>query len=434
MNDIRAALAGSHYAAVSNHIKNDPTPKDQAVYVPSISPGYAIDVYRKAWARSLPQGVEADDFNFLDPKNDFFRISHALYSAGQALGKKDKPCIVTKRDRQNTILIGDSGGYQTATQNRSFSTNAERKEVLDWLEAHCDYAMTLDAPTAPVIERRGYLYRTTGECLDATLVHLNYFANNRSNRSVKFLNVLHGNNPQEADAWYRAVKGFGFEGVAFAGILRLNIYEMVRRILVMLQDGTLERIQWIHVLGTNRLDTAVLLTAIQRAIKTHFGLDVRISFDTSSPFRNLKWGNAITLPHLDGSLMTMGQSAAPDGHQFLQSTVPWPWPSPLGNRMVMGDFCVPTKNGSYRDQQSNHYLAHHNLAALCWGIALANRVFDAEGLNGLHTIGRAEGAAVEAIDRIFKSRSLVTLASYQSTFARLRCGFKPTGGEVERQI
>ena len=76
--------------------------------------------------------------------------------------------------------------------------------------------------------------------------------------------------------------------------------------------------------------------------------------------------------------------------------------------------------------QCNHYIAHHNLAALCWGIALANRVFDAESLNRNHTIGRNVGAAVEAIDRVFKARSTVRLAAYQSVFARLRHGFTPT--------
>ena len=83
--------------------------------------------------------------------------------------------------------------------------------------------------------------------------------------------------------------------------------------------------------------------------------------------------------------------------------------------------------------QCIHYLAHHNLAALCWGIALANRVFDAESLNRNHTIGRNVGAAVEAIDRVFKARSTVRLAAYQSVFARLRHGFTPTA-EITKSV
>lgn len=420
MDNLLRGNGRRHYASVTNHIMNDPTPKDQAVYVPSISPGYAIDVYNKRWARPLPQGLKPEDFDFLDPNNAFFRISHALYSAGQALKNKHRPCIVTRRDRNNTILICDSGGYQTATQNKPFNTDAERKEILNWLETHADYAITLDAPTVALRERPDYIYRSHQECLNATLIHLKYFQNHRSNPHVRFLNALHGNSPAEADHWYNSVRKFDFEGFAFAGCLRLNIYEMIRRILTMLHDGTLEKVQWIHVLGTNRLDTAVLLTTIQRAIKEHLGLNIRISFDTSTPFLNLSFGAAITLPKFDTSGMTIDQSDVPDGNQFMGSDVPWPWPSPLGNRMVMGDVCVQTLNGCYRDQQSSHYVAHHNLGALCWAIALANRVFDAEGVNGIHTVGKPIGAAVEAIYRVFRSRSQVILSGYQSTFAKLR--------------
>jgi hypothetical protein len=420
MDNLLRSNGRRHYAAVTNHIMNDPTPKDQAVYVPSISPGYAIDVYNRKWIRPLPDGLRPEDFDFLDPNNDFFRISHALYSAGQALQYQNRDCIVTRRDRNNTILICDSGGYQTATLNKAFNTDAERKAILSWLETNADYAITLDAPTAPLLERPDYIYRNYNACLQATQVHLKYFKANRSNTAVKFLNALHGNTPAEADHWYSAVRTWDFEGFAFAGRLRLNTYEMIRRLLVMLRDGTLEKVQWLHVLGTNRLDTAVLLTAIQRAIKKHLQLNIRISFDTSTPFLNLGYGTAVTLPKLEIKGMSIDQRDVPDGYQFIGSNVPWPWPSPLGNRMVMGDFCVPTLSGCYRDQQSNHYLAHHNLGALCWAIALANRVFDAEGINGTHTVGRPIGAAVEAIDKIFRSRSEVILSGYRSTFAKLR--------------
>ena len=426
MDSFRAPMPNSYYPTAKNDLQNDPTPKDQAVYVPSISPPFAIDVYQRNWTRPHPDGITDDDLNFLDPNNRLFRISHALSSAGQALNQTSD-CIIRRRDRQNTRLIGDSGGYQTATQNRLFNTDPERKQVLDWLEAQADYGMTLDAPSAPVLSKPNYAYRSTQECLDATLVHLRYFANHRSNSHLKLLNVLHGNDQVEADHWYDAVKGFRFEGIAFASAQRNNIYEIVRRVLIMHREGYLEKVQWIHALGCGDLDTAVLLTAVQRAIKTHLGIELRISFDTSSAFRSLRWGNVYTIPNLVTKHMFMPTSDVPDGYQFVGSDIPWPWPSPLGNYMRMRDFCVNTMNGSYRDRQSNQYLAHHNLSALCWGIALANRVFDAESLNRNHTIGRNVGAAVEVIDRVFAARSTVLLAGYQSVFARLRHGFTPTG-------
>ena len=58
MHDLRHS---SYYPAVHNHIIDDPTPKDQAIYVPSVTPGYAMDVFAQKWARPLPNGINASD-------------------------------------------------------------------------------------------------------------------------------------------------------------------------------------------------------------------------------------------------------------------------------------------------------------------------------------------------------------------------------------
>jgi hypothetical protein len=99
--------------------------------------------------------------------------------------------------------------------------------------------------------------------------------------------------------------------------------------------------------------------------------------------------------------------------------------------MVLGDFCVPKppKANRYRDTQSNHYLAHHNLAALCWGISLANRVFDSETVNRQHTIARVVGEAVEAIDKIIASGTMSTLTKCRPSFVALRHSAKSADDE-----
>ena len=92
MDDQRYPFAHSPYPQVANDLVNDPTPKDQAIYVPSVSPGYAKDAYAQKWERDMPAGVADGDLNFLDPQNKLFRISHAMTSAGQALNQK-QPCM-----------------------------------------------------------------------------------------------------------------------------------------------------------------------------------------------------------------------------------------------------------------------------------------------------------------------------------------------------
>ena len=434
MDDQRYPFAHSPYPQVANDLVNDPTPKDQAIYVPSVSPGYAKDAYAQKWERDMPAGVADGDLNFLDPQNKLFRISHAMTSAGQALNQK-QPCIITERDRKSTLIIGDSGGYQIASNRMRINGDADRMKILRWLEATADVAMTLDVPTGPVL-KGGYGFRSTKDCLTATMEHLDFFHRNRQPEKVRFLNVLQGNTVAEANAWYNAVKKYPFEGWAFAGVLRHNIEYFLQRIIRMADENQLQDKTWIHVLGTCELETAVLLTALQRAINDTMGIPLRISYDTSSPFRILSFGRVYTLPKFDTNHMSMGGGTAPDGYGFVDSRIRWPWPSPLGDRMTLGDFCVDrlVTARTNQDTQSNHYLAHHNLAALCFGIAMANRVFDSECVNHQHTIGLPVGAAVEAINRVLRVGTMSEVRKYQRTFSHLRHGVVPQSGEDERDF
>ena len=434
MDDQRYPFAHSPYPQVADALVDDPTPKDQAIYVPSVSAGYAKDVFAQRWSRDMPAGVSEGDLNFLEPQNKLFRISHAMTSAGQALNQK-QPCIISERDRASTLIIGDSGGYQIASNRMRINGDQDRLKILRWLEATADVAMTLDVPTGPVL-KGGYRFQSTRDCLAATLEHLDFFHRNRQAGKVRFLNVLQGNTVAEADAWYDAVKKYPFEGWAFAGILRHNIEYFLQRIIRMADENQLQDKTWIHVLGTCELETAVLLTALQRAINDKMGIKLRISYDTSSPFRILSFGQVYTLPKFETDHMSMGSVSAPNGHAFVGSRLRWPWPSPLGDRMTLGDFCVvrPVTARTNQDTQSSHYQAHHNLAALCFGIALANRVFDSECVDHQHTIGRPVGAAVEAINEALKAGTMSAVYRYQRTFLHLRHGIAPDSGEDERDF
>ena len=418
MNQFQPATYASRYPDVANHIANDPTPKNQAVYVPAITPGFAIDVHAQKWTRSLPRGVGAGDLNFLDPSNPLLPISHALSSAGQALNQT-KDCIVTARDRSATTLICDSGGYQIASGLLKIHGNQDRLRILRWLETHADYAMTLDVPTGSV-GKPEYPYKTSGECLSATLEHLAFFHANRKAPNVKFLNVLQGNTTSESDIWYDAVKQYQFEGWAFAGYLRHNFYNLCRRILIMASEGQIQDKAWIHILGTGSLEVAVLLTALQRSINRHINPTLRISYDTSSAFRSLRWHDAYTFPNFSFKRMSMSQETVPDNFQFIGSDIRWPWSSPLGDKLVMGDICVRDSLGlsTRRDQQSNHYIVHHNLGALCWAIANANRIFDAEYVTGTPTIAKHVAATAWAIEEVIKSGSMPVLNRHSHDLGR----------------
>lgn len=431
----RSALANSPmYPAVHNDLIDDPTPKDQAIYVPSVSVGYAIAALTGSASRPIPPHLPPNVLDFLSATNDVFRISHAMASAGQFL-TNTKPSIISQRDRSRTLIIGDSGGYQVATGKLNIDELGMRMRILRWLEGNSDIAMTLDVPTAG-LGKPGFAYRSYDECLEATIGNLEFFQEHRDkSRSTCFLNVIQGNTVDESVNWYEAVRDYDFEGWAVAGVLRNDIYHLCRLILRMHHDGKLEGKRWFHVLGTNELGTAVLLTALQRAVQRHLGHNIRFSFDTSTPFRNLRSNTAFGFPRFDEHKMGIEQFSAPTGPDFHGVDLPWPLDSTVGRRLRMSDLivkCGPA-NTTQRDALGNHLLALHNLQALCFAIHMANRRFDVELISGKHTVGVKEGRAAAAIDAVMQAKSIKALEARAAAFDGLRKSYEQHKADEDRE-
>ena len=97
---------------------------DYAIFTPALSTFYSNYVSRqRADGNYVPEeripakfenGVEG--LNFLNADQGYFTYKYALYSAGHAeldMAKAvDKEGMIHDRDHENTILIGDSGGFQ----------------------------------------------------------------------------------------------------------------------------------------------------------------------------------------------------------------------------------------------------------------------------------------------------------------------------------
>jgi len=422
------------YPIIENDIEGDPTPKDQAIYVPSISAGYAFDALGRPGMRAIPSHLPANILNFLDQSNTNFRLSHALASAGQFLNRSGDNMIST-RDRRRTRIIGDSGGYQVAHGKLVIGSDADRMRILRWLEAHSDIAMTLDIPPGG-IGKPNFLYKTVEQCLEATLTNLAYFDKNRRETNTIFLNVIQGNTAKESIRWYRAVRDYPFEGWAIAGPLRNDIYHMCRLIIMMHQNGDLDGKKWIHVLGTNELGTAVMLTALQRAVKQHLNHNIRFSFDTATPFRLLAGNQLLGLPRMTEHEMKITQVSSPAGPQLHNKKICWPWPSSIGDVLYMDDVIVPGSvfNTTQRDVLGNHFVALHSLQALCFAIFNANRLFDVELITGKPTIGLKEATAAAAIHEIMKKPTLHNLEKYVSDFNGLRKEYTPWTADEDRDL
>jgi hypothetical protein len=130
----------------------------------------------------------------------------------------------------------------------------------------------------------------------------------KANGGTKILNVLQGANHADADRWYDLMKDYcdpakypdtHFDGWAMGGQNMCDVHLVLKRLVALRHDNLLQEgiHDWMHFLGTSKLEWAVLLTVIQRAIRRYVNPAFTISFDCASPF--LATANGQVYHHID---------------------------------------------------------------------------------------------------------------------------------------
>jgi len=346
-----------------------PLQKDYAVYLPAISSFYSTYVAKQRIEEFVPKhripsgfdrGIEG--MNFLNPEQGYFTYKYALYSAGHAQLDLQKSLtqesMIQQRDRNNTMILGDSGGYQIGKGVLKFDwldfegkeATKTRQKILEWLEVTADWSMMLDVPTwaCDHIHSPKTGLKTFDDCLDKTRFNNDYFLMNRLGQT-KWLNVLQGSDWDTAEQWYKGVKEFSdpagkyagreAEGWAFGGANMCKMDITLRRLMVMREDGLLKGKNWIHFLGTAQLDWSCYLTSIQRQIRKHINEEITISFDCASPFIATAHGLTYTNAQHTPKRWSVIMDKAPDNKALARSDIPFPFESEIGRRLNMGDIC-----------------------------------------------------------------------------------------------
>ena len=345
-----------------------PLQQDYAVYLPAISSFYSTYVAKQRLEKHIsdermPKGFDRgiEGMNFLNPEQGYFTYKYALYSAGHAQLDLQKSMVqesmIQDRDRKNTMILGDSGGYQIGKGVLKFDwlnfegkeANKVRQKILEWLEVTADWSMMLDVPTwaCDHIHSPKTGLKTFEDCLDKTRFNNEYFLKNRMGQT-KWLNVLQGSDWDTAEKWYDGVKEFSdpavwgdsaAEGWAFGGANMCKMDITLKRLMTMREDGLLKGKNWIHFLGTAQLDWSCYLTLIQRQIRKHINENLTISFDCASPFiataHGLVYTSAVHTPKRWSVIM----DKAPDNKALAKSSIPFPFESEIGRRLEMGDIC-----------------------------------------------------------------------------------------------
>ena len=405
-----------------------------AVFLPAISGFYATYIGKQRSGNyvdpaRMPAGLkDMEMMNWLNSQKSLFPYKWSLYSAGHAnldLNKPD-PTEDMVRDREpGTLMLGDSGGFQIAKgrwegdwKANSGCPKAQKKrtDVLKWLDGIADYGMTLDIPTWVIHDKAAGAkcqINTLPEAVDATKFNNEYFMANRrgkKNGGVKILNVLQGDNHGSAETWYQTMKEYcdpvkypdiHFDGWAMGGQNMCSISLILRRIVSLKFDNLLQSgiHDWIHFLGTSKLEWAVLLTVLQRGIRKHINPLLTISFDCASPFLATANGQVYfenVYPH-DGKWSYRMEPTA-DDKKYGTDSRKWSagvvadgihdlWEeSPISDTLTMKDICIYKpgdlnkikKEGKTSwDSFSYALLMGHNVYQHITAVQEANRKYDA---------------------------------------------------------
>ncbi|CAK0744118.1 conserved hypothetical protein [Azospirillaceae bacterium] len=357
--------------------------KDQtayAVYTPAIQPWYSVFPYEQdggLFDQRVNGKLALSDLNLLAP-NPLCHISHALYSAGLAfeLGKAD--CMVRQRQLLSTTIIGDSGGFQVNRGLLGPLTDALRLNILRWLEEMCDAGHNLDVPLKALDNPKLSGFTTFDQCLDETVRGLRYFSDKRQRADFRLLNVLQGRTQDEADRWYQAVRVFRLEGVAFAGVMKADFHYVCKRLLGMIDAGELGANSWMHFLGVATPEIAIILTALKRALRRAGLTNLELTFDTSTPFSDGgRYKRAAAGLRFGSKKMTIHRHQMPMTPDECSRRAPFPFDSPVGRRLLMGDLMPGTVNGEVAwDKAGWMMLTNHNVYAEVSAIIQANKVMD----------------------------------------------------------
>ncbi len=406
---------------------------DYAVFLPAISGFYATFVGKQRNGpyvdpARLPAGLtDMEMMNWLNSQKALFPYKWSLYSGGHAnldLTKQDWSEDMVRNREPGTFMLGDSGGFQIAKglwegdwKANSGCAKAQKKRaaVLTWLDSVSDYGMILDIPTWVIHDKKASKacqITTLQEAVDATKFNNEYFMAHRKgkeNGGAKFLNVLQGDNHTSAEQWYQEMKDFcdpvkypntHFDGWSMGGQNMCDVHLVLKRLVALRHDNLLQqgKHDWMHFLGTSKLEWAVLLTVIQRAVRKYVNPNFTISFDCASPF--LATANGQVYHHIDlahNEKWCYRMSPIADDKKYSTDTRPYGTAvladglvdhfdeSPLSRLLTMKDVCIYKpgdlnkigKEGKTSwDSFSYALLMGHNVWMHLEAVQRANRTFD----------------------------------------------------------
>ena len=260
------------------------------VYFPSLSSG--------AYASPLTKDMEVAPgvpYRFWDDRTpEEWRYKYFLMTAGH-LYKKDN--IRQTWGLQDTLVFGDSGGFQIATGALKWDM-ALRDRIFEWLENNSDIACNIDIPPRVTYEGRFQ------ESLDISLDNFKYFEKKQTGKT-KFLNVVQGSNPVEFSHWYKTVRDMEFGGWCIGSSRRLVDFMYILALMIKEKEFDKEYNTWVHLLGISKVSDFFILSQLQKLLNIHTNNRITVSTDSSSPGQYPIFGQMVWSPNWKDQVFNM---------------------------------------------------------------------------------------------------------------------------------
>ena len=390
------------------------------------SAGHAnLDLTKQDWSEDMVRNREPGTFMLGDSGG--FQIAKGLWEGewrdptSQAVQDK-MAALVAQGPTEVVNAKGKKIKKDPAADYQKLLDAAQKKRdaVLRWLDSIADYGMILDIPTWVIHDQKSSKacgVTTLDEAVAATKYNNLYFMAHRRGAKeggARFLNVLQGDGHDSAEAWYQEMKEFcdpavypatHFDGWAMGGQNMCDVQLILTRLVALRYDNLLQQgvHDWMHFLGTSKLEWAVLLTVIQRAVRKYVNPSFTISFDCASPFLATANGQVYfenVFEH--DSKWSYRMAPVLDDKKYSTDTRKWSvglladlpstsniknWQdSPISDMLKMKDVCIygpgdVNKNGKEGktswDSFSYALLMGHNVWMHLTAVQEANRRFDA---------------------------------------------------------
>lgn len=243
------------------------------------------------------------DSYFLDPETPNFKQSPRWFTKESNPSFYEPRILVSGPHNRNkdvrtdisvgedTIVFGDSGGFQLATGKIS-PKEWTCETSLSWLEKNANIFPILDWPIGGLNkELTGKV--TFNDAVAHTREAAKYFHDKRTRDDRTIMNVLSASRASHMQPWYDEVKEYKLDGWAF-GAHYNHLKTILEGIMFLVNNDEFNSdvARPLHVFGTTSMGVIPYIVYAQHLLNEK-NINIQLSFDSSSASAMVNYGNYI---------------------------------------------------------------------------------------------------------------------------------------------